>query len=291
MNTSYELPETLDEACLLLETEGAHALAGGVAFTMALTKGQIQPASIVSLAKLSGLRGVESGEGLVIGSLTTHAELLHNPALAAYDPLLPLMFSDVGNVRVRAAGTLGGNLAYADPRHDPAPLLCALGAEVVLRSARVSRRIPLESLALGPFQTALGPGELLTSIELPPRPVTRRTGWCKLQSSSLDDYASVSVAVSYEEADGRVVNPRVYVGAADTHVRPLSASDCLAGAAVDAADQLDPEAVQAAADAIEAEVQPKVDHRGSARYKRKLTRTALLRAVAGAGSASGRKNQ
>ncbi|MDK1361693.1 FAD binding domain-containing protein [Arthrobacter sp. zg-Y1219] len=284
MNTSYDVPPTVEEACYLLESDGAHALAGGVAFTMALSKGQIQPGSIVSLAKLHGLRGVVVGAGLTIGAMTTHGELLRNPALAGYDPLLPLMFSDVGNVRVRAVGTLGGNLAYADPRHDPSPLLCALGAIVVLQSSRGTRRVLLESLAEGPFRTSIQRGELLTAVELPPRPQTLRSGWSKLQTSSLDDYASVSVAVAYEETGGQIANPRIFVGASDTHVHPLKASQCLAASVVGGNGAIGAKAVEAAADALEKEIQPKDDHRGSRHYKRQLVRVALVRAIARARS-------
>ena len=286
MTTTFALPETLGEACRLLSAEGSHALAGGVAFTMALTKGEVYPSAIVSLRRLDAdLRGVglvdeaDPRRGLDIGALTTHAELLHHPAVAAYEPRLVRMFADVGNVRVRNVGTIGGNLAYADPRPDPAPLLCALGATVSVYDDAGERRLPLQSLSVGSFRTVLGPGELLTAVHLPARSAGQRCGWSKLQSSSLDDYATVSVAVSYRVEHGTVAEPRIFLGAADTHVRPLSAPDELRGASVDGSGVIDAAAVEAAADRLAGEISPSANHRGSPDYKRHLARVALHRAL------------
>lgn len=280
--TGFSTPETLDEAILLLAEPGAHALAGGVAFTMALTKGEIEPERIVSLRNLRGeLGGVAaSSDGtLTLGALTTHRELLEAPEIQAYEPRLPTLFSDVANVRVRAVGTIGGNLAYADPRQDPAPLLCALGAVLALQGPDGGRDLPLEALATGSFRTVLAPGELITHVRLPPRPTEHRCGWSKLQSNSLDDYATVSAAVAYRIQDGTVADPRLFLGAADTHVRPLGAGRHLAGAAVDGTGSVDSAAVRAVADALVGEITPTASHRGSEDYQRHLARVALRRAL------------
>jgi aerobic carbon-monoxide dehydrogenase medium subunit len=286
MSTTFASPTTLTEACRLLAADGAQPLAGGVAFTMALTKGQVEPTAIIFLRHLEAdLRGISCREdedptaGLRIGPLTTHGELLRHPAVAAYEPRLVRMFADVGNVRVRAVGTIGGNLAYADPRHDPAPLLCALGATVTVQSSGGERELPLERLATGSFQTVLAMGELLTAVHLPERAAGLRCGWSKLQSSSLDDYATVSVAVTYRVEDGVMAGVRVFLGAADSHVRPLSASARLNGAAVDAEGAVDATALDEAADQLAAEITPGGNHRGSPGYKRELARVALHRAI------------
>jgi carbon-monoxide dehydrogenase medium subunit len=282
MSTTYAVPETIAEACGLLETRGAHALAGGVAFTMALTKGQLDPAAIVSLAGIDALRGIsgEASEALSIGALSTHGQLLRDQRIAAYEPQLRELFADVGNVRVRAVGTLGGNLAYGDPRHDPATLLGALGATVVIDSAAGRRTVPVADLATGSFATVLGPGELLSSIELPARSPGLRAGWCKLQSNSLDDYATASLAVGFENAGGYVANPRILVGAADTHVRSQPAAALLEGAELDADGRVRAGLLEEVADSLATDIEPASNHRGSADYKRDLVRVALNRAMA-----------
>jgi CO/xanthine dehydrogenase FAD-binding subunit len=281
MSTTYATPDTIAEACGLLETPGAYALAGGVAFTMALTKGQIDPASIVSLAKIDGLRGVtaEPAGGFSIGALSTHGQLLRDERIAEHEPQLREMFADVGNVRVRAVGTLGGNLAYADPRHDPAPLLGALGAEVVIESSTGKRTVPVADFATDSFSTVLQPGELLCSVNVPPRPAGTRIGWCKLQTNSLDDYATLSLAVGFEESNGRITRPRILVGAADTHVHTQRAAGLLEGADIDADGRVAPELIEEVADALAADIKPCSNHRGSAMYKRDLVRVALNRAM------------
>lgn len=281
MSTTYATPDTVAEACALLEAPGANALAGGVAFTMALTKGQIDPASIVSLARIDGLRGVtaEPAGGLSIGALATHGQLLREERIAAHEPQLRELFADVGNVRVRAVGTLGGNLAYADPRHDPAPLLGALGAEVVIESSTSRRTVLVADFATGSFATVLQPGELLCSINVPARSAGTRIGWCKLQTNSLDDYATLSLAVGFEESNGRITQPRILVGAADTHVRTQRAAALLDGADVDADGRVASELIEEVADALAADIKPCSNHRGSAMYKRDLVRVALNRAM------------
>lgn len=281
MSTTYATPATLAEACGLLETPGSHALAGGIAFTMALAKGQVDPASIVSLGKIAELRGItgHASGALSIGALTTHGDLLRDGRIVAYEPQLGEMFADVGNVRVRAVGTLGGNLAYADPRHDPAPLLGALGAHVIIESATARRTVKVAELATGSFATVLRPGELLRSIELPARSAGLKVGWCKLQSNSLDDYATLSLAVGFEATGGRVASPRILVGAADTHVRAQRAAALLEHAELDAGGRVGAGLLDEVADALAADIEPGSNHRGSAGYKRDLVRVALHRAM------------
>ncbi|MCX6499430.1 MAG: FAD binding domain-containing protein [Arthrobacter sp.] len=281
MSATYATPNTVAEACELLTAPGSHALAGGVAFTMALTKGQVDPASIVSLAHIHELHGVkgEINGALTIGALSTHGQLLRDKRITAHEAQLGEMFADVGNVRVRAVGTLGGNLAYADPRHDPAPLLGALGASVVIESTTARRTVPVADFATGAFATVLHPGELVRSIELPARSAETRIGWCKLQTNSLDDYATLSLAVGFEESNRRVTHPRILVGAADTHVRTQRAAALLDGVELDAVGRLASEVIEEVADVLAADIEPSSNHRGSAAYKRDLVRVALNRAL------------
>jgi CO/xanthine dehydrogenase FAD-binding subunit len=221
----------------------------------------------------------EPAGGFSIGALSTHGQLLRDERIATYEPQLREMFADVGNVRVRAVGTLGGNLAYADPRHDPAPLLGALGAEVVIQSGAGKRTVPVADFATGSFATVLQPGELLCSVNVPARPAGTRIGWCKLQTNSLDDYATLSLAVGFEESNGRISRPRILVGAADTHVRTQRAAGLLDGADINADGRVAPELIEEVADALAADIKPCSNHRGSVIYKRDLVRVALNRAM------------
>ena len=106
-------------------------------------------------------------ESLRIGAGVTHREIERSPIVAAGWPQLVAMERGVANIRVRSTGTLGGNLAFADPHSDPATFLLAADAQVILGRGEVRRRMPLTDFVLGPYTTALEPGELLVAVEVP----------------------------------------------------------------------------------------------------------------------------
>src|SRR5690349_3388608 len=127
---------------------------------------------LVDLKRVDALRGITplpSG-GVRIGAASTHREIETSAVLRAAYPELCTMISQVANVRVRSVGTLGGNLCFADPHSDPATFLMAAGAVMTCQHGDTTRRIPAADFLTGPYQTALAPCELLTAVELPPRP-------------------------------------------------------------------------------------------------------------------------
>ena len=130
---------------------------------------------LVDLKRVDGLRGIAAADGITrIGAATTHHEIETSAALRARYPEMSAMISQVANLRVRAVGTLGGNLCFADPHSDPASFLMAVGATLVCQRAEATRRIPAAEFLTGLYETALAPGELLVAVELPARP--ERTG-------------------------------------------------------------------------------------------------------------------
>ena len=132
--------ESLDQVFSLLEQYGdeAHLLAGGTSLVLLMNLGLVEPAQVISLRRLSDLRGIRATaeDGMEIGALTTHRELERSAELASYCAALPAAFGHVATVRIRNQGTVGGNLAHADPAQDPPPMLMALDAEVTLTSRR-----------------------------------------------------------------------------------------------------------------------------------------------------------
>src|SRR5206468_12988257 len=108
--------------------------------------------------------------GLKLRALTTHRQAELSPEVRAYCAALSETFRHVATVRIRNQATVGGNLAHADPAQDPPPMLIALGAQAVLRSATAERTLPLEDFFQGYLTTALQPDEVLTSVQLPPLP-------------------------------------------------------------------------------------------------------------------------
>jgi carbon-monoxide dehydrogenase medium subunit len=168
---AYERPGCLDEALGLLSTHGADAkvIAGGQSLLPLMKLRLARPERLIDISRLDELRGVreQADRRLAIGALTTYADLIADArvmSLALFADALPL----IGDVQVRNRGTIGGAIAHGDPAADLPPLLLALDAELVCRSAeRGERRVAAGSFFQGPFATELAPDELLLEIRLP----------------------------------------------------------------------------------------------------------------------------
>jgi aerobic carbon-monoxide dehydrogenase medium subunit len=166
---AYARPATLDEALGLLADHGPETkvLAGGQSLIPLLKLRLAHPDRLIDIGRLSELRGVcrlDDG-GLAVGALTTYAELMASDA--RHYGVLADALPEIGDVQVRNRGTVGGSLAHADPSSDLPACLLALGAEVVLRSRRGARTVPVDGFFAGPFQSGIEPDELLTEIRLP----------------------------------------------------------------------------------------------------------------------------
>jgi carbon-monoxide dehydrogenase medium subunit len=159
---------TFEEAFEALADPEAKVLAGGQSLLPVLKLRVVRPSVLVDIAGL-GAAGAEDHEDAVgVGALTTWAALselpeLDRPALAAIGDCA----REIGDFQVRNRGTLGGSLVHADPASDMPAVALALGAELTLRSAVGERTVPASELFLGPFLTALAPGEVLVEVRFP----------------------------------------------------------------------------------------------------------------------------
>jgi aerobic carbon-monoxide dehydrogenase medium subunit len=276
----YVVPDSLDEAIeRLAADEDAVAIAGGTAFALLYRQGLIRPTSVVAIRHLPGLAGVEArGDGLWIGAAATHREIERSPDVRRSHPALAAAESQVATVRIRNQATLGGNLAHADPAHDPPSVLIALDAVAHLRGPGGSaRQVPLDAFFVDYLATVLEPGELIIGIEVPPMAAGTRAAYHKFLPRSADDYATVAVAVAVRlDDDRRVAAARIALGAVGpTPIRATAAETALVGTVPDAA------AVAQAAELARDAVDPLDDARGSAAYKRDMTRVWVRRALEG----------
>ena len=165
----YYRPSSLADALMLLARHGddARALAGGHSLVPAMKLRLAEPRVLVDLSRVPELRGIaEEDGGIVIGAMTTHAELAASPLLAAKCPLFARTAPQIGDVQVRNKGTIGGSLAHADPAADWPPVVLALDAELEVAATTGSRRIPATEFFKDIMQTALRPGELLRAIRV-----------------------------------------------------------------------------------------------------------------------------
>src|SRR5205085_5620834 len=216
---------------------------------------------VVSLRTIDGLSGIARTPqgGLRIGAMATHRAVERSDAARGYSPALVDAFASVATVRIRNQGTLGGNLAHADPAQDPPPMLIALGAEVVLKSSSRERNVPVEELATGYLTTVIEPGEILTEIRVPPLAAETRATYIKFLPRTQDDYATVSVGATLRMNGDRCEDVRVALGgAAPTALRVRQVEDALRG------QPLTDAAIADAAGLVPDLVDPPDDARGSA---------------------------
>jgi aerobic carbon-monoxide dehydrogenase medium subunit len=267
---AWHRPRTIAEALALRSELGEDALviAGGTYIGVLLSTGLIAaPGAFISLRGVDELHGlVCDDDGLRLGALVTHHRVESDPSVRAggYAALADT-FAAVANVRIRAVATVGGVLADADYASDPPAMLCALEARVVLASARGERRLSIEQLIVGHYETAIEPDELLVRVELPP-PV--RAIYLKFRSRSSEDRPCLGVAVA------RGSRLRVVVGAVAD--RPQILPDvCALADGRELSAELRDEIAARYGERIEA----LGDLRGSAGYRRRVTRVLVRRAL------------
>ncbi len=278
---SFDLyrPRSLEEALTLVQThEDAHLMAGATALVLLMRQGLVRPSVVISLrdAGLGGIRREADGS-LWLGATTTIREAEESADVRAHCGALAEAFGHVATVRVRDQATVGGNLAHADPAQDPPPMLLALGAEAELaRYGGARRRVPLDELLVGLFETSIEPGEVMTGVRVPPLAAGTRAAYVKFLPRTEDDYATVSVAAVVRVTDGTIADARIALGSVgQTALRARRAEEALRGVPAAGADGR----IAEIAALVRDEIDPIDDIRGSAAYKREMARVWTQRAV------------
>ncbi|MQA79760.1 MAG: carbon monoxide dehydrogenase [Streptosporangiales bacterium] len=267
---AVERPRSLTDALDLLQRFGDDAAfyMGGTELLLLMKLGMADASLLVDGKRLPELRRLDSTDGILrIGAGETHRDIERSPVVRTAMPALAALARGVANLRVRNAGTLGGNLCFAEPHSDPATLLIALGAEVRLASTGGERTVALEDFILGALTTALADGEVMTEVHVP---IPRHDVAVAYERVKFRERPVVNVAVVHDAHA-----PRVVVGAVGNH--PCRVPEAEARLA---ADPSDTDAVAAAAGAA---ANPVADADGSDDYKRHLVYVATKRACTAAG--------
>ncbi len=270
-------PDSLEDASRLLTELGDDAviLCGGTELLLLMKLGFADHPHVVDVKRIAELRRLEAtADVLEVGAAMTHREVERAGVVRERWPALAMMERNVGNLRVRVMGTIGGNLCFADPHSDPATFLLATGGSLVCRRGDgPARELSIADFVKGPYQTALETGELVTSVRVPhPGP----GAGVAHEKMSLHERPAVTVTCLARVQDGVVASARVAVGSVGNRPgRALDAEDALAGAAVDELDSR----VTAAAEAAAAAAEPVEDGNGSVEYKRQLVRVLVTRCV------------
>ena len=167
---AYARPTTIDEALQAVASGGEDVkiLAGGQSLIPVMRLRLAAPETVVDLTKVAELRGVrDDGDAIVIGAMTTHSDVLSDPLIAQYAPLIAEATETVADRQVRHRGTFGGALAHADPAGDLPAVALALDAEFVIAGPGGRRTVPAAEFFVDYLTTALEEGEVLVEIRVP----------------------------------------------------------------------------------------------------------------------------
>ena len=277
------------EAAGVLAREGSDAVlyAGGTEILLVLKEGLLRVRSLVDVKRIPGLSEIRAHDGrLTIGATATHRAVERSEAVRAACPLVAGVARHVANIRVRSVGTVGGNLAFADPHSDLATLFLAFDAVVRLESSGATRELALDQFVRGPYETARAEDEILVAVDLRPWPARTAGAYVKFGVHERPTLG-VAVALMRGEADA-VTDARLSLGcvgprpqrvpAAEERLRGWSPAEVIRHA--------DEVAVLAVRDLESVD-----DLHGSAEYKREMTGVFVRRLLGvAAARAAGRES-
>jgi aerobic carbon-monoxide dehydrogenase medium subunit len=277
----YYAPRSIGEALSLLARLGGDAklLAGGHSLLPMMKLRFAQPAHLIDLNRIPDLRGIrEEGAELVIGAMTTEAELIGSAVIRNKVPLLAEGASSIADPQVRYKGTIGGDISHGDPGNDQPALMLALEASFVLTGRKDQRTVKADGYFLGLYETQLGADEILTQIRIPIPAAGSGWSYQKLKRKT-GDFATAATAVLLQMKGGKVARVAIALtNAGPTALRARAAEAALMGKPLDEAS------LGEAARLAMSICNPTPDQRGDVAYKTamcgEMTRRALQAAAA-----------
>jgi aerobic carbon-monoxide dehydrogenase medium subunit len=270
---AYARATSVVNALELLRAHGdkAKVLSGGQSLMPAMNLRLISPELIVDIGELAELRGIAvTGSVVRIGALTRHVDLLRSPEIAAHAPLLTEAIAHVAHPAIRNRGTLGGNLAHADPASELPACMVALNATIIVRGQAGERRVAAADFFKGIYETDLSAMELLIGVELPVA-VKNSAHFFHEFARRQGDYAIAGLAAqAIVENDAFTDLRLVFFAVGD---RPVLAKAALGlvGVTVTSAG------LTAASTALGDELDPQDDQQASASMRRHLAKVLLAR--------------
>ncbi|MFC6835109.1 FAD binding domain-containing protein [Halomarina ordinaria] len=232
----YEATSVAEALDLLEEHSAAETelLAGGHSLLPAMKSGLSSPDVLVDVGGIEDLHGVRvEGDTLVVGAMTSYSDFLAADAAHEHAPALTATVEQVGDRQVRNRGTVGGNLAHADPASDLPGATLASDVTLVAEGPEGEREIPVDEFFFGMYATDLAPDELLTRLEVPS--AADALGAYAKKASPSSGYAMVGVAALVETDGDTVSSARVGAsGAMDHGVRLGGVEEALVGEPLDA---------------------------------------------------------
>lgn len=280
----YLRPHSVDEAVTELGRAGEDAkiLAGGQSLLPLLRLRLAYPTALVDLGGVGELRGVrQDGDQLVIGAMTTHHEVVHDPLVFTSCPLLAQATATVADPAVRHRGTLGGALSHADPAGDLPAVALALDAQFVIAGPEGRRTVPAAEFFSDYLETAVGPGEVLVEIRVPVLGPEWGSTYEKFNRVA-QAWAIVGVAALVRREGDTIAEARVgLTNMGPTPMRASATEQALVG--VSALNG----GIAQAAELADQDTEPSGDLSAQPDYRRHLARVLTKRAVTQAAAVSG----
>ena len=206
---------------LLADHPGAKVLAGGHSLLPLMKLRLAAPATVIDIGRVAELRGISASGGSVhIGALTTHAEIAASAEVRKAAAALAEAAAIVGDPAVRNRGTIGGNIAHADPASDLPTVLVALGARILMSGPRGQRTVEAPAFFTGLMTTALDENEIVTSIDVPAAGSGRGSAYVKFAHPA-SRYAVIGVAAALTIAGGTASDVSVAIGGLVPNARRL----------------------------------------------------------------------
>jgi len=272
----YELhaPADLQEAMAMLASprESWRPISGGTDLMVQYAAGKLASRNLVGIWSIPEFRRIEAfADEVRVGAASTFTDLRQNEIIRRDFPLLAQVSGWVGGIANQNRGTLGGNIANASPAGDSLPALLAYDAELLLASARGSRRIPYREFHTGYKATALVAGELIQSICLPRRFSGYSSYARKVGTRNAQAISKICIAALARKSGDAVEHVRIALGSvAPFPVRLSRIERMLEG------KRLDRPLIEAAANAALAEIQPIDDIRSTARYRAAVLKNLVV---------------
>jgi carbon-monoxide dehydrogenase medium subunit len=272
----YHRPGDLNEAYRLLdELPDARVLAGVTDLLFDIDSGLRRAQHVVSLRDVEGLDGIEvAGDHVAIGAGCTARQLQYSRCIRILYRAIAETVSVFASPQIRSRATIAGNICSAVPCGDFPVILIALGSQVELGSVRGTRKMLLRDFFLGPRETKLKAGEILTRILVPEKHLGSSACYLKFQRRASNSLAVASVGAFLDIQKGKCQVARIVLGAvAPTPLFAQQASDSLVG------EKVNEKAIARAAELARDEAMPITDVRGSEDFRRELIGVLTRRAL------------
>jgi len=271
-------PNSLKEAIkvLSIKVKDTKVIAGGTDLLNAMRDGETGFKCLVDLKGIKELDYIKykAKEGLRIGALTRIRDIETSSEIRKKYPLLSEAAHTIGSVQIRNMATIGGNLCNAAPSADMAPALIALGAKGKVQGAKGKRTIPIEDFFVGPGETQLKKGEILTEIVVPNLAKDTCGVYIKHGLRKAMDIAIVSVCVLITRGNGKLKGAKIVLGAvAPTPLRAKNAEKILLDG------NLNEDSIKEAAEEAAKACLPISDIRGSEWYRREIVKVLVRRGI------------